>query len=186
MSIKCDRRHLNLKVSNLILRAPDIHDEEKFLDVMNRSKALHSPWVNAPLTSEDFRHFVVRSEQPNHQSLLVLDEASIVGVFNINEIVRGFFQSAYLGFYASVDYHGKGLMSAGLKLVLEYAFVQLELHRSEANIQPNNVRSVRLVSQNGFREEGYSPRYLKINDVWSDHIRFAMIYEDWEASLLIK
>jgi ribosomal-protein-alanine N-acetyltransferase len=170
------------KTSNLILRAPDMNDEKNFLDAMNRSRALHSPWVNAPLTSEDFQRYLARSEQLNHKSLLVLDGASkIVGVFNINEIVRGLFQSAYLGFYASVDCHGKGLMSAGLKQVLEYAFVQLELHRLEANIQPDNVRSIRLVRQNGFREEGYSPRYLKINDVWCDHIRFAMTYEDWEA-----
>jgi ribosomal-protein-alanine N-acetyltransferase len=169
------------KASNLILRTPDINDEENFLDAMNRSRALHSSWVNAPLTSEDFQNYVVRGEQPNHKSLLVLDGAGIVGVFNINEIVRGFFQSAYLGFYASIDYHGKGLMSAGLKQVLAYAFVQLELHRLEANIQPDNTRSIRLVRQNGFREEGYSPRYLKINDVWCDHIRFAMTYEDWEV-----
>ncbi len=95
----------------------------------------------------------------------------IVGVFNLSEIVRGFFQSAYLGFYAVADYAGQGYMSAGLKLVLKKIFEEMDLHRLEANIQPNNHRPIHLVQKNGFRKEGYSPRYLKINNEWCDHVR---------------
>ena len=35
-------------------------------------------------------------------------DEKIVGVFNLSEIVRGGFQSAYLGFYAVADYVGQG------------------------------------------------------------------------------
>ncbi len=77
---------------------------------------------------------------------------NITGVFNLSEIVRGYFQNAYLGFYAVADYAGKGYMSAGLKLVLQDAFENLKLHRLEANIQPGNIRSINLVKNNGFRK----------------------------------
>ena len=95
------------------------------------------------------------------------------------EIVRGDFQGAYIGYYLFVPHTGKGYMLEGLRLVLERAFRELALHRVEANIQPGNVRSLRLVKRLGFRREGFSPRYLKIGGRWRDHERWALLVEEW-------
>ena len=111
---------------------------------------------------------------------MICDQSdNIVGVFNVSEIVRGLFQNAFLGFYGVADYAGKGYMSAGLKLVLEKVFKEMGLHRLEANIQPENTRSIQLVKKNGFRYEGFSPRYLKIDNEWRGHEHWAMTYEDF-------
>jgi RimJ/RimL family protein N-acetyltransferase len=104
---------------------------------------------------------------------------SIAGVFNLSEIVRGCFQNAYLGFYAVEGFDGQGYMSAGLKLILAEAFNTIKLHRIEANVQPDNTKSLNLIGANGFKKEGFSPRYLKINDEWRDHERWAITFEDW-------
>ncbi len=69
-------------------------------------------------------------------------------------------------------------MREGIGLVLRHAFGTLGLHRLEANIQPDNARSLTLVEEAGFRLEGYSPRYLKINGRWRDHERWAILAED--------
>jgi len=100
-------------------------------------------------------------------------------VINVNEIVRGLFQSAYLGYYAFEPFAGLGYMSEGLTLVIRQAFDVLGLHRLEANVQPKNQRSIRVVSELGFRLEGLSPRYLKIGGRWRDHERWAILAEDW-------
>jgi [ribosomal protein S5]-alanine N-acetyltransferase len=70
-------------------------------------------------------------------------------------------------------------MTEGLALVLRHAFRSLGLHRLEANIQPGNHPSRRLVRGLGFRKEGFSPRYLKIGGHWRDHERWAIIREAW-------
>ena len=73
----------------------------------------------------------------------------------MNEIVRGCFQSAYLGFYAVADYAGKGYMGTGLALVIKKVFTEMNLHRLEANIQSENSRSINLV-----KKQWISPRRL--------------------------
>jgi ribosomal-protein-alanine N-acetyltransferase len=97
----------------------------------------------------------------------------------VNEIVRGLFQSAYLGFYAFAAHRGRGHMFEGMKLVLARVFNRSRLHRLEANIQPRNARSIALVARLGFRREGLSPRYLKVAGRWRDHERWALTVEDW-------
>ena len=126
-------------MSQAMIRELKIEDKKKFLAAMQRSQSLHHPWVKAPLTSQEFDEYFQRFQQANQKSVLVCDQSgSIVGVFNVNEIVRGLFQNAYLGFYAVANYAGKGYMSAGLKLVLAKVFKEMGLHRLEANIQPEN------------------------------------------------
>lgn len=166
--------------SKISIRELTLNDKDDFLNAMKRSQALHHPWVKAPLTSQEFDEYFQRSQQPNQKSFIAHDQSNnIVGVFNINEIVRGAFQNAYLGFYGVADFTGKGYMSAGLKLVLEKVFNAMELHRVEANIQPDNILSINLVKNNGFRYEGFSPHYLKINHEWRGHEHWAMTLEDY-------
>ena len=163
----------------ILLREPTLQDETAFLSAMQKSISLHHPWVKAPLTHEEFQVYIKRSEQDNQKSFLVLKNNEIAGVFNISEIVRGCFQNAFLGFYAVSGFENQGIMSAGLKLILKTIFEELKLHRVEANIQPENSRSINLIKKNKFRYEGFSPRYLKINEQWRGHEHWAITYEEY-------
>lgn len=166
-------------MSDIFIREPIFEDKDPFLAAMQRSQVLHYPWVKAPLTSQEFDDYFQRSQQPNQKSFLACRANHIIGVFNISEIVRGIFQNAYLGFYGVSDYTKKGYMSVALKLVLEKVFKELQLHRLEANIQPDNRDSINLVKKNGFRYEGFAPRYLKINNEWRGHEHWAITAEDY-------
>jgi [ribosomal protein S5]-alanine N-acetyltransferase len=103
----------------------------------------------------------------------------IVGVVNLSQIFYGPFQNAYLGYYADVNFAGKGLMLEGMRLVIDHAFQKLRLHRLEANIQPQNTASINLVRRLNFTKEGFSERYLKVNGTWRDHERWALTVENW-------
>jgi [ribosomal protein S5]-alanine N-acetyltransferase len=164
------------------LLAPTLRHERAFLDAVRQSTALHRPWVSAPNTRERYRAYLKRSRKPTQLSYLIrLATGDLAGVINVNEIVRGGFCSAYLGYYAFAPHHGQGNMRAGLELVLAEAFRKQGLHRLEANVQPGNHASLALVKRLGFRREGFSPKYLKIAGRWRDHERWAITSEDWRA-----
>jgi ribosomal-protein-alanine N-acetyltransferase len=152
-------------------------DEAEFLAAVARSRKLHSPWVSPPTTRAAFQALAARSQGPNNFGFAVRHPTSdaLVGFIDITNIVRGAFLSAYLAYYAFTGYEGKGLMRAGLGLVVRKAFLDLKLHRLEANIQPGNLPSIALVRACGFHQEGYSPRYLKIRGRWRDHERWAIV-----------
>ena len=155
-------------------------DEDEFLASVRRSTRLHRPWVDPPSTAARLRKYLARHDKRTNLGFFVRSERrQLVGVVNVNEIVRGVFQSAYLGYYGFVPHDGQGYMTAGLTAVVSLCFRRLGLHRLEANIQPGNRRSIALVKRLGFRREGYSARYLKIGGRWQDHERWAITRERW-------
>lgn len=152
-------------------------DEAEYLSAAVGSRALHGRWVSPPTTRAAFRG-KLRRTQGNTDLIFCIrrrDDGALAGCVEITQIVRGAFRSAYLGYYAFAPHAGQGLMVVGLRQVVRLAFTKLGLHRLEANIQPENVASLALVRSCGFRQEGYSPRYLKIRGRWRDHERWAIL-----------
>jgi ribosomal-protein-alanine N-acetyltransferase len=163
------------------IEPPSAEREREFLAAVRRSRQLHGAWVAPPATPAAYRRYLRRLQSPHQAGFLVRrhDSGALVGVVNISEIVRGNFRSAYLGYYAFVPEARRGLMTEGLARVVSHAFGRLGLHRLEANIQPANLASRRLVRRLGFRREGRSPRYLRIAGAWRDHERWAILREEW-------
>ena len=159
------------------LRPVSRRDRDEFIAAMRDSASLHNPWIISPTSREMFNAYLKRVERHDHDGLLVIDKASdaIAGCININNIIRGTFLSATLGYYVTAAFAGRGYMREGLALAVEHAFRNLGLHRLEANIQPENQRSIELVRHCGFRKEGLSPQYLFIAGAWRDHERWTRL-----------
>ena len=162
------------------LREVDYRDRDEFLALVRKSRSLHHPWAYPPERGDQFDELVARARREDVVTLLGCRDAddAIFGVFTVSQIVRGAFQSAYLGYYGHAEHAGRGYMRLALEQVLDHAFGPLALHRVEANIQPGNVPSTALARGAGFRLEGFSPRYLLIGGRWRDHERYAITAED--------
>jgi [ribosomal protein S5]-alanine N-acetyltransferase len=167
----------------VLLRAPTAADRSEFLALTRASRRFHRPWSRPPTTPASFAAWLRRYRHPAQVALLACrrDDARIVGVLMLMEIVRGAFQCAYLGYWVGAPFAGQGYMGEALRLALRHAFGPLRLHRVEANIQPGNAPSLALVRRAGFRHEGFSPRYLKIGGRWRDHERWALLVEQWRV-----
>jgi len=105
------------------------------------------------------------------------DNSRLVGSIGLSQIARGAFQNAMLGYAIDADCQGQGqgLMREALQAVIEHAFSpSVHLHRIQANVRPENGRSVALLKRLGFEDEGLAREYLFINGAWRDHRMFAL------------
>ncbi len=172
-----------MRATRVYLRKVHGSDRAEVVALAHAGRALHDPWISPPRTTHAFRLYLRRTQREDHEGLLVClkETHEIAGVINLNNIVRGSFLSASLGYYATARLAGQGYMAEGLGLVKAYAFDELGLHRIEANIQPRNSRSINLVKRCGFEREGASRAFLFIDGAWRDHERWAVL--DTRATL---
>ncbi|MDE0191280.1 MAG: GNAT family N-acetyltransferase, partial [Gammaproteobacteria bacterium] len=122
------------------LRRVRSSDRRELLALTRASRELHYPWISPPLTSHMFKVYYRRTQRDDHEGFVIClnDTDEIVGVINVNNVVKGAFRSASVGYYASQAHAGRGYMREGLMHVKRHAFRELGLHRIEANIQPDN------------------------------------------------
>ncbi|TMR96953.1 GNAT family N-acetyltransferase [Nonomuraea basaltis] len=167
--------------SHVALRRISRRDRTEFVTLNRESAELLSPWMpgKSITTPEAFDAYVERFDGPAHEGFVIcrLDTGAIAGRANINNIVRGTHQAGTLGYCAYASTTGRGYMTEGLRLLVQYAFGELRLHRLEANIQPANAPSLNLIKRVGFQREGYSPNFQFINGAWRDHERWAITVE---------
>jgi ribosomal-protein-alanine N-acetyltransferase len=133
--------------------------------------------VSPPTEPSKAAELAGRRQGPVDYAFLVRDYETtrIAGYIEITNIIRGPLQSGFLGYYMFKGFEGKGYMKWSLEVIVKRAWKELELHRLEANIQPENLASIELVKALGFHKEGYSPRYLKLRGRWRDHERWAIL-----------
>jgi [ribosomal protein S5]-alanine N-acetyltransferase len=106
-------------------------------------------------------------------------DGTLVGEINVNGVQRGPFQSAYVGYWVDEAYAGKGYVPESVVAVLRHAFEDLGLHRIQIAIIPRNTASRRVAEKLRLRDEGVAVRYLEIDGVWEDHVRYAITAEEW-------
>ncbi|HEY3407000.1 MAG TPA: GNAT family protein [Propionicimonas sp.] len=163
------------------LRPLHIRDAERLAELVVRSRAFLEPWE--PVRPESYftvagqRAAVAQSLKSASSGLMepfviLDDDGEVVGRINLNNIVRGPFQSASMGYWLDQQATGRGLATLAAGELVALAFGGLGLHRVEAGTLPNNLASQAVLKRNGFEQFGYAPRYLAIAGVYSDHLLF--------------
>lgn len=101
-----------------------------------------------------------------------------MGCVAFTSITWGAFRSATLAYKIDRDFLKQGYAAEAVEAMVALAFEGLNLHRIEASIMPRNEASLALAKKCGFSEEGRSPRYIRINGVWEDHIHMVRLNEE--------
>jgi [ribosomal protein S5]-alanine N-acetyltransferase len=143
-----------------------------------------APWE--PVRSEEFytergQRAVIERALERHADgmcvphVILGQDGQPAGRINLNDIVRGAFQSSSLGYWVSAPANGRGLATAAVREMTRLAFAGLGLHRVEAATLLHNTGSQRVLELNGFARIGMAPAYLNIAGRWQDHLLYQLI-----------
>ena len=102
-------------------------------------------------------------------SFAIFKGPNLIGQINLGGIIYGALRGAHIGYWIDKNYANRGYMSAAVNMITDFAFNELELHRIEINIRPENEPSIRVAEKCGYLYEGLRPRYLHIDGAWRDH-----------------
>lgn len=149
-------------------------DESAFVALAKESLQFHWKWIKLPTDSDAFMRYLSRFDDKNEFCFVISDADSIVGFVSLTGIERKPYHRGRLGYGIFEQYAKMGYISFGLEYVIRFAFENLELHRLEADIQPENDPSKRLIKKMGFTCEGVSRKFIRINGEWIDHERWAL------------
>jgi len=175
------KKNLGLMTDRLILRVLDDGWAKSVLAYFERNREYLERWE--PVRQHGFYtrrvqadHLVADLRSMNACQMVRLwifrkeDPRTVIGSVALNNIVRGCFLSCYMGYRLDQELTGNGYMTEAAGALVDFGFQTLGLHRIEANIIPRNTPSMRVAEKLGFENEGLSPKYLKINGVWEDHV----------------
>jgi len=170
------------------LRVPTTADYQQWADLRRESRAFLEPWE--PRWTEDeldrsaWRQRLGRYREDLAQgaavAFFIFDRktSQLLGGITLSNIRHGVAQTGHIGYWMGERFAGRGYMLEAVRLVADYAFDTLHLHRIEAACIPGNERSVRVLEKAGFRREGLLRSYLRINGVWHDHFLYSLIAGD--------
>lgn len=111
-------------------------------------------------------------------------EGRLVGQLNISNILYGSVCSAFIGYWIDPRFANRGITTTAVALAIDYCFQNLELHRVEIDIRPENKASLRVVQKLGLRHEGTKRGFIHINNAWRDHEVFAITHEEVPRGIL--
>jgi len=106
------------------------------------------------------------------------DDRALIGtciLFNFHEQSR----RAEIGYTLGRPYWSQGYMNEVLVGLIDIAFGPLDLNRLEADIDPRNDPSARILERLGFRREGHMPERWIVNGEVSDTDFFGLLRSDW-------
>ena len=87
---------------------------------------------------------------------------------------------AELGYTLGREHWGQGLMSEALERLLDFAFDELRLRRLEADVDPNNARSIARLESLGFQREGYLRERWFVGGQVQDALFYGLLRREWE------
>lgn len=184
-----------LRTARLVLRPIEPNDLGQWLRYCDESEESFRPYFPTPDSLDPLLRFdlavqktLVGLQTGSAARFLAFDagDGRIVGQVALNMIVRGVMESCMMGWAVHPAWQRRGIGVEMCRRAIAFAFAPsggqgpgLGLHRVGCSIMPRNVASLRLAARLGFRQEGLSRKYLRINGAWEDHVMFSQLAEEF-------
>ena len=144
-----------------------------------------TPGIRYPVDAKWLvRSQIAQTKNGTGLAWVVLVDDEIAGQLNVANILHGSVGSATIGYWIAKEFAGRNAIPIAVSLAIDYLFDELNLHRVEIDIRPENAASLRVVEKLGLRKEGLKERFIHIDGAWRDHLVFAVTKEERQGSML--
>ena len=147
-------------------------------------------YMGIPLlrTDEQVQHLLgkitsgIESKTLFQWGLAPLDSETLIGTCTLSHI-DWVNQRAELGFALALSHWGRGIMRETVPVLIEHAFNSMGLHRLEADADPRNAQSLRLLEFFGFEREGYLRERHLVEGERQDTVLLGLLAAAWRRRL---
>ncbi|MGW7681985.1 GNAT family N-acetyltransferase [Kribbella sp. NPDC054772] len=166
----------------LTLRRFTLDDAEPFAAYRSVPAVARYQGWEAPVPMDEARENVERfaqsdPEAPGWFQYAVDLDGVLIGDIGLN--LHKNLMQADLGFTLAPEYQGQGYASEAVLGLLEYAFVERELHRVSAECDARNTASAKLLERVGFTREGLRLSNTWIKREWTDDLLYGLLRDDY-------
>lgn len=176
--------HLRLTTPRLLLRPLVDTDVPALFAIFSHPEVMRY-WSSPPLIELGQAHSLLQNIQTGYQTgdfwqpgIERRSDGALIGtctLFALHTASR----RAEVGYALGRPYWGAGYMVEALTALITYAFDTLDLHRLEADIDPRNAASARLLERLGFQKEGHLRERWIVNGEISDTAWYGLLCREW-------
>lgn len=144
-------------------------------------------WSGAPWTEREQAVALIASTIADYASgaglrfvIELLETGAMIGNANLHHFVDAS-RRCEIGYALASGHWGRGYAGEALRAVLDYGFSALDLNRVEADIDPENFASGRVLEKLGFKREGYMPERWIVHGKTADTVNYGLLKRYWDA-----
>jgi len=169
-----------LFTSRLRLRKISLEDSSAFFALRKNKEFSTYLDRDKPEDEEEIKQLIesILQQFENNEAICwvisPIDREEFMGTISYWKIDKPHYR-AEIGYGIHPDFQRKGYMSEVLQKVIDYGFREMNLHSIEANINPNNVASIKLVEKHGFIQEAYFKENYFYNGQFLDSAIFSLV-----------
>jgi ribosomal-protein-alanine N-acetyltransferase len=143
-------------------------------------------WSGAPWTAREQAVQGIADTLANYAdgsglrfAILVRDSGEMIGNATLHHFVEQN-RRCEIGYALASKHWGHGYAVEALQAVLDHGFAQLDLNRIEADVDPANIASCRVLEKLGFRKEGYMPERWIVCGRTADTVNYGLLKRYWD------
>jgi len=173
------QKGVEFRTERLVLRPARQDDLDAIHAILSNPQAM-AYWSTTPhenvQQSRDWLQSMIDIRLPDGEDLIIERNGRVIGK-------AGLWRFPEIGFILHPEFWGQGYAREALRVVIDRAFDVHGLPRIEADVDPRNISSLKLLSRFGFQETGRKERTWQIGDQWCDSIYLALDAESWRSAI---
>ncbi|MCP5106349.1 MAG: GNAT family N-acetyltransferase [bacterium] len=169
-----------IETGRLVLRDFRLRDVQTFFEIRSNEEVMKF-MDREPFQSEDEAEKMIESVLESYEKKTGINWAitlegsqGMIGYVGLWKWTKEHFR-AELGYALFPGYWGRGIMHEALTAVIDFGFEAMGLHRIEADVNPENIPSIKRLEKLGFQREAYFRENIFFGGKFCDSAIYALL-----------